>query len=275
MRRLLIILLVGVLFVSFGIAGSIDQITKTIFQGQPPPVIWQPTTTIDTVFIPSRSLPESLAVTKQWSKSWKTNSLNNSLQYAITKKTMPATVKISTRTNSNTAHAGSGFNIDPAGLIITNAHVVDDAWKITVTFPSARQYQATIQEIDLANDLAILKLRNRNANLPTITFGDSDYTGPGEAIMAFGYRDTFISITGGTVEQVRVNNIERFSLPLMQINAIVYQGNSGGPVMDSSGKAIGIITGHFYSLGEGSDSTSGAGAVIPVNAVKPLLKPQT
>lgn len=142
---------------------------------------------------------------------------------------------------------GSGFVINPAGYIITNAHVIRQAEKITVTFPDKSQRQATVISSDPDCDLAVLKVAPpAGVELPYLTLGRSDDLMVGETVIAIGnplgYSNTLttgvISATDRTITLGRNVSIDG----LIQTDAPINPGNSGGPLLNINGKLIGITT---------------------------------
>ena len=159
--------------------------------------------------------------------------------------------------------AGSGFLIDPAGWIITNNHVVDDATKITVTLDNGVSYQATVKGRDDKVDLALLKI-DAPAPLPYLALGNSDVARVGDWVIAVGNAFGL----GGTVTAgiISAHNRDLHAGPyddFMQIDAPINPGNSGGPLFNQQGQVIGVSTA-IYSPSGGS---VGIGFAIPSNLV--------
>lgn len=168
---------------------------------------------------------------------------------------------------------GSGFIIDPDGLIFTNRHVVQDpSADYVVTLNDGRQFKAEVLTWDPTNDLAIIKIKARE--LPTIELGDSSKLELGQSVVAIGntlgFHNTVSagvisgigrSIIGGDAmsgEKIRLSR-------LIQTDAAINPGNSGGPLIDLEGKAIGINTAVVF-LAEN------VGFALPINAAKRNLK---
>ena len=153
---------------------------------------------------------------------------------------------------------GSGFIIDPEGYIVTNNHVVSDATEIKVTLHDGRELAATRVGNDEQTDLALLKVEGEN--LPAIAFGDSDRTRVGEWVVAIGSPFGFGgSVTAGIVSargrDIRSGPYDDY----LQIDAPINSGNSGGPIIDASGRVIGVNTA-IYSPNGGN---IGIGFAIP------------
>ena len=159
--------------------------------------------------------------------------------------------------------AGSGFIIDPAGWIITNTHVVDDATRINVTLDNGVTYQATVKGRDDKVDLALLKI-DAPAPLPYLALGNSDVARVGDWVIAVGNAFGL----GGTVTAgiISAHNRDLHAGPyddFMQIDAPINPGNSGGPLFNQQGQVIGVSTA-IYSPSGGS---VGIGFAIPSNLV--------
>lgn len=139
---------------------------------------------------------------------------------------------------------GSGFCVDPTGIVLTNAHVVSDVDSITVTFPSGEQYQARVVAKDPLVDLAVLQLRSSSSvKLPVVRLGSSKSVRVGDWAIAVGNPLGLDS----TVTLGIISNLERStgeagwdwaSHKFIQTDAAINQGNSGGPLLDENGKVL-------------------------------------
>lgn len=163
---------------------------------------------------------------------------------------------------------GSGFVIDPAGIIITNNHVIADADEIIVNFNDGSKLKAQLIGRDTKVDLAVLRVKPK-APLKAVSFGDSDKTRVGEWVMAIGNPFGLGgSVTVGVVS-ARNRNIESSAYDdFIQTDAAINRGNSGGPLFNLQGEVIGINTAIFSQTG----SSIGIGFAIPANTVLPLIK---
>lgn len=171
---------------------------------------------------------------------------------------------------------GSGFLISPDGYILTNEHVVHEAVKIVVTTTDGQQHEAEKVGEDATYDVALLKIRGED--FPYIPLGDSEDIIIGEWVVAlgnpFGLFDLTAqpTVTVGVVSAADMDfKIENRSYQdMIQTDASINQGNSGGPLVNSLGHCIGIntviMTGSQYSEG-----SIGIGFAIPVNRVKRIL----
>jgi len=140
---------------------------------------------------------------------------------------------------------GSGFVVHQAGYIITNAHVVADTQEIKVTFNDGKEYPAQVISADTSKDIAFLKLES-DKKFPYIHLGRSDDLMVGETVIAignpFGYQNT---VTAGVISAVArdIQVSDDFWLRgLIQTDAAINRGNSGGPLLNINGELIGITT---------------------------------
>jgi serine protease Do len=171
---------------------------------------------------------------------------------------------------------GSGYIISPDGYIITNDHVAGNATEITVTMTSGKHYSARIVGTDPVSDICLLKIDAEN--LPYTRLGNSDDIIIGEWVIAMGNpfglfelnnKPTVtvgvVSSTGMNLEPI--NN--RYYLNMIQTDAAINGGNSGGPLINSLGEVIGMNT-LIYTAG-GRDGSIGLGFAIPINKVKNIV----
>jgi serine protease Do len=142
-----------------------------------------------------------------------------------------------------TRSLGSGFIIDPAGLIITNNHVVEGADKITVKLIGGKDFKATIKGRDPKTDLALIQISSPPSDLPFLKLGNSDAVRVGDWVMAvgnpFGLSHTvtqgIISAKGRVIGAGPYDNF-------LQTDASINPGNSGGPLLNLKGEVVGINT---------------------------------
>ncbi|HEY9841004.1 MAG TPA: trypsin-like peptidase domain-containing protein [Candidatus Obscuribacterales bacterium] len=167
------------------------------------------------------------------------------------------------------AGAGSGFVIDKQGHVVTNYHVVEGAQRFFVAFGNVEQsYPAKLVGFDKDNDLAVLQVQAPAGLLNPVQLGDSTNLQVGQTAIAIG--NPFAlgqTITTGVVSSLnRSLQVEngRVISGLIQTDAAINQGNSGGPLFDSSGRVIGVNT-LIYSPSGGS---VGIGFAIPISTVK-------
>jgi serine protease Do len=162
---------------------------------------------------------------------------------------------------------GSGFIFDPAGYILTNNHVVENADEIKVKLNSGEEMTAELVGRDPKTDIAVLKI-DAKKDLPTIPFGDSDAVKVGEWVMAIGNPFGLeFSVTAGIVSAkgrfIGQGNYDDF----LQTDAPINPGNSGGPLLDLQGRVVGINTSIFSRSG----GNIGIGFAIPINLAKELI----
>lgn len=163
---------------------------------------------------------------------------------------------------------GSGFMINDDGFILTNFHVISGSSKIQVTLSDQSQYFAKALDTDRSDDLALIKITPKK-KLPFLRLGDSDHLQVGQKVLAIG--DPFGlegTLTTGVVSSIgrsiNSENSQRLE-GMVQTDAAINGGNSGGPLLNSSGEVIGINT---AILGQ---TNMGIGFALPINRAKALL----
>ncbi|HEY1942172.1 MAG TPA: DegQ family serine endoprotease [Roseiarcus sp.] len=162
---------------------------------------------------------------------------------------------------------GSGFVIDPSGIVITNNHVVGDANDVVVIFTDGRKLKATIVGKDPKVDVAVLKVES-DKPFKTVKFGDSDKMRVGDGVMAvgnpFGLGET---VTAGIIS-ARNRNIDSGPYDdFLQTDASINKGNSGGPLFNLQGEVIGINT----AILSPSGGSIGIGFATPSSSVEPVI----
>jgi len=166
------------------------------------------------------------------------------------------------------ASLGSGFIIDPSGLIVTNHHVIANAQQITVTLSDETVLPAQIVGRDPITDLALLKVEPKTS-LPAVTWGDSGKARPGDWVLTIGNPFGL----GGSVAAGIISAVARdiHSSPYddyLQTDAAMNRGNSGGPMFNTAGEVIGINT-VIYSPSGGS---IGIGFALPSALARPIIE---
>lgn len=206
---------------------------------------------------------------------------DESLESAVVKKSIDSVVGITTSEEvvrqtflgPMTGYAegfGSGSILTEDGYIMTNSHVVNDgdAKEINVLFTDGTQEPAELVWNDATLDLAILKVNRKN--LPVMEMGDSDKTGVGDRVVAIGNplgKEFMSTVTSGIVSGLnRTVNFETGAQldGLMQTDAAINAGNSGGALLNARGQQIGINTAK-------AGNADGIGFAIPINLVKPII----
>jgi S1-C subfamily serine protease len=165
---------------------------------------------------------------------------------------------------------GSGFVINQDGQILTNFHVINGSQQVEVTLPDQSKYKATILMRDRVNDLALIKIEPKK-KLTYLNLGDSDHLQVGQKVLAignpFGLQGTLTTGVVSTLgRDIDVENNRKME-GMIQTDASINSGNSGGPLLDSQGNVIGINTA-IYGPGGGS---VGIGFALPINRAKSML----
>ncbi len=183
----------------------------------------------------------------------------------------PAVVTVLSGRNERGGGVGSGVIIDAAGHILTNAHVVSRHDKLDVIFASgSRRMSATLVGSDRYCDVAVIKVAGE---MPAVAdLGDSNKLLPGQSVIAIGstlgnYRNT---VTAGVVSAVN-RRFEGINAPLIQTDAAINQGNSGGPLANLYGEVVGINTLVVRGGGWGG-AIEGLGFAVPINTAIALAK---
>jgi S1-C subfamily serine protease len=164
---------------------------------------------------------------------------------------------------------GSGFVIDKAGHIVTNYHVVQGASRVEVSFSNNERLPATIVGRDPSTDVAVLDVKTHSRALTPLSLGNSDLVQVGDAVVAIGNplgEDR--SITSGIVSALQRQIVAPNGAPIdhvIQTDAALNHGNSGGPLLDSRGQVIGV---NSQIQTDGGDGNIGIGFAIPIDTVK-------
>ena len=179
-------------------------------------------------------------------------------------------VKINSFREGNSV--GSGFVFDLFGNIITNAHVIDNADNITVTFLDGSQYNASIVGMDKFTDIAVINVEEKPDYLHPLEIGDSSALKVGEPVAAIGNPFGLSgSMTSGIVSQIGrllPSHDTGFSIPnVIQTDAAINPGNSGGPLLNMNGKVMGINT----AIQSGTGQSAGIGFAVPSNTISKVV----
>ncbi len=266
---LVAMLIVGLIFgaIGGGIAGGL--VVQKALQAQVTPSVTKATS------MPVVSAPSAQQVT--------TNS--NSAVIAAVKRVGPAVVTvINTMPEQQTfgffggsmqqpKASGSGVVISPQGYIVTNNHVVDGYQTLEVVFADGTQVPAQLIGADAFSDLAVIKV---DAPVPAVaTLGDSDQLQIGESVIAIGnplgdFNNTVtsgvISAVGRTLDEGNGTAYEQ----MIQTDAAINHGNSGGPLVNMNGQVIGITTAIVRGSNTSSDVAEGLGFAIPSKTVSDI-----
>jgi S1-C subfamily serine protease len=206
---------------------------------------------------------------------------------AVAARVLPAVVNVTTNIYEpsptglpqQAKGVGTGFVVRPDGVVVTNCHVVQGASRITV-FTSdrdSRRYAARVIGGDCEHDLAVLKVNGQG--MDTVPLGDSEALRLGQSVVAFGYAlalEGGPSVTAGIVSSldrtievpdpqctVCPNGVRTYS-GVLQTDAAINHGNSGGPLVNMSGQVVGINS-------AGSDTAQNIGFAIPIDAAKSTI----
>jgi putative serine protease PepD len=168
---------------------------------------------------------------------------------------------------------GSGFVIDRAGHIVTNYHVVRGATAIQVSFSNNERYRAKLVGSDPSTDIAVLKVDVPASALKALPLGNSDAVRVGDQVIAIGNPFGLDrSVTAGIVSAVqrRIEAPNNLSIAhVIQTDAALNHGNSGGPLLDAQGEVVGVNA--QIETGGVSQGNVGIGFAIPINTVKDVV----
>jgi S1-C subfamily serine protease len=167
---------------------------------------------------------------------------------------------------------GSGFVVDKSGHIVTNYHVIDGASEVFVNFSQDDRLRARIVGSDPATDIALLKIDGHRRGLSPIALGDSEEVRVGDEVVAIGNPFGLErSVTAGIVSALQREIVSPSSYPIdkvIQTDAAINRGNSGGPLLNAAGEVIGVNT---QIATAGSEGNVGVGFAVPVNTVRDVV----
>jgi S1-C subfamily serine protease len=167
---------------------------------------------------------------------------------------------------------GSGFVIDKAGHVVTSLHVVEGAETITVSFSNRDRVKARLVGADPATDLAVLQLDTPSRALTPLILGDSDRLAVGDPVVAIGNpfgldRTVTAGIVSALARPLTAPNGAELE-DMIQTDAALNEGSSGGPLIDSSGTVVGVAT---AVAGDEEGARPGIGFAVPVNTVRTVV----
>jgi S1-C subfamily serine protease len=169
---------------------------------------------------------------------------------------------------------GSGFVIDKAGHIVTNYHVVQGAGRVEVSFSNNESVKARVVGTDPSSDLAVLQVKVNSRALTPLPLGDSDGVRVGDSVVAignpFGLDRT---VTAGIVSalQRQITSPNEYAIDhVIQTDAPINHGNSGGPLLNAEGMVVGVNS-QIETGGSGTEGNVGIGFAIPSDTVKTVV----
>jgi S1-C subfamily serine protease len=166
--------------------------------------------------------------------------------------------------------AGSGFVWDNAGIVVTNNHVVEDAQEVQVTV-GGRNFRADVVATSPAQDLAVVRLRGDVKGLVPLSIGRSSELKVGQTAIAignpFGFSQTMTTGIVSALDRTVEVSEGKLMHGLIQVDASINRGNSGGPLLDSAGRLIGITTAIYSPSG----TSAGIGFAVPVDTVNDIV----
>ena len=191
----------------------------------------------------------------------------------IYQKVNPSTVTVLTGNRDGSAMVGTGVIFTEDGYILTNAHVIAGGSECYVVLDTGEDYRACLLGLDEEKDLAVIKIAA--SGLPAAEFGDSDALTVGDPVFAIGnplgveLRGT---LTDGIVSAInRDVYVDGVTMTLIQTNAALNNGNSGGPLINCYGQVIGINTMKMSNFYSSSTTVEGIGFAIPIDTAKPII----
>jgi S1-C subfamily serine protease len=207
-------------------------------------------------------------------KGLDTDERNNVQVYAAVNKSV---VNITTEATESffgedtTSGSGSGFVIDKVGHVLTNFHVVQQADSVKVTLFDGSQHDALVVGADASNDVAVLRISVPDEKLVPVTLGDSSRVLVGQKILAlgnpFGLERTLTSGIVSSLERSLKTRNGRTIKGIIQTDAAVNPGNSGGPLLNSRGEVIGMNTAIVSHVGQ----SAGISFAVPINGIRRIL----
>lgn len=197
--------------------------------------------------------------------------------YATNVDAVVAISNESLRTNiygqsSKTASSGSGFLISADGYVVTNYHVVKGATTLRV-ITSEKEYEAELIGYDSANDIAVLKVEG--TDLPFVKLGSSDALHVGDQVFAIGnpLGELTSTLTVGYVSaKDRMISTDGSYINMLQTDASINSGNSGGPLFNAYGEVIGITTAKYSGTSNSGATIEGIGFAIPIDDVSSMIR---
>ena len=194
---------------------------------------------------------------------------NNAKSVVAVSSTVQSTVYGQTREGTS---SGSGFIISADGYVVTNYHVVEGATAVTVTVSTGDEYEATVIGSDSVNDVALLKVDA--SGLPAVKIGSSDKLAIGDMVCAIGNPLGSLTATltvgyvSGKDRQVTTDNS---TINMIQTDAAINSGNSGGPLFNMYGEVVGITSAKYSGTTSSGASIEGISFAIPIDDVMSII----
>jgi len=190
----------------------------------------------------------------------------------IVKETSPAVVQVAVETDQS-SQSGTGFVIDDQGIALTNEHVVEDAREVNVLFEDRSTSVAKVVGTDPDTDLAVLDIEDVPESTRPLILGQSRSLVVGDPVIAIGNPFGILqgTVTTGIVSALGRRIDSPNEVPIsnaIQTDAAINKGNSGGPLLDGSGRVVGINS-QIFSESGGSD---GVGFAVPIDTVRPVAR---
>ncbi len=259
----------GTSIMALGTVNTLQAITATL------PAVTIPTITAPTATPPPTPLPNPLALIDAAGLDFAERRI-----VSVYERVSPSVVSITTQVMRQDFFfnvvpeegSGSGFVLDKDGHILTNYHVIEGAERIEVAFGDQLSAPADVVGYDARNDVAVLKVNLPAAALEPVVLGESDNLQVGQWAIAIGnpfgqfgrtLTTGVISALGRTLQGTDGRTISG----VIQTDAAINKGNSGGPLLDSSGRVIGINSAIFSPTG----TSAGVGFALPVDTIKRML----
>lgn len=174
---------------------------------------------------------------------------------------------------SETASSGSGFIVSQDGYVVSNYHVIAGATKLSVIMADSTEYEAKVVGYDAASDLSVLKINA--TGLPYVKLGSSDALAVGDQVSAIGnpLGELTSTLTVGYISaKDRLVNTDGSYLNMLQTDAAINSGNSGGPLFNMKGEVVGITTAKYSGTSNSGATIEGIGFAIPIDDVAGMIE---
>lgn len=237
-------------------------------------------------------------ISLNYSKNLSTNSDVYMIDVSkVVEKTMPSLVAISCKSissneeygpdyfknSSYTESSGSGIIVGKSSsevFILTNYHVIENVEEIRVQFINGKDYIANIKGLKKENDIALLSINLSDLDMSTVTsikvatIGNSKKLKVGNGVIAIGNSLGYgLSTTTGVISALnRKTMVDNYNMEMIQIDATINVGNSGGALLNNNGEVIGIVSAKYSTkLSETSEAVEGIGFAIPISSVDSII----